>query len=98
MPPNVNGVPHRRQDRDAGRVERMLLFTTLYVTSTGITGEGGDEAGTGGQVAVPASAQSSLHMTRERLDTVRALTLERERKSKVIPPRGGIKESFDKIE
>jgi hypothetical protein len=60
MPPNVNGVPHRRQDRDAGCVERTLPFAststtaststslgTLYVTVTG-TGERGDEAGTGG--------------------------------------------------
>ena len=41
------------------------------------TGERNNKAGPWGQVTVPASTQRSLHMMRERLDTVRTLTLER---------------------
>jgi hypothetical protein len=89
MPLNVNWVPHRRQNRDAGCPKRIPITGTgtsiLYVTCTG---ERGDEAGPWGQVTVPASTQSSLHMARERLDAIRTSTLERKRKRKVEPPRG----------
>lgn len=88
MPPHVNRVPHRRQNRDAGRAEWIPITTiTLYVAVT-LAGERGDEAGPRGQVATPASTQSSLHMSRERLGTTRALTLKGKGKCKVIPPRG----------
>jgi hypothetical protein len=92
MPPNVNWVPHRWQNRDAGCPKRIPT-TSITSNSTCIhyvagAGERGDEAGSWGQVAVPTSTQSSLHMARERFDAVRTLTLERKGKRKIKPPRG----------
>jgi hypothetical protein len=36
MPPNVNGVPHRRQDRDARRAERIPVASTTGSTTGGV--------------------------------------------------------------